>query len=165
DDSVDEEALFAELEKDDDHLLAEMRERRMDELRKEFQRAQEAAVTQFGTYENITSEKEVLSITTSTDRCIVHFFHKDFRRCQIMDKHLGALSRKHPNARFCKIDVAICPFLVERLQIKVLPCVIPFVKGVSVERIIGFEELGETDAFQTAVLERRLAEASEGISM
>ena len=44
---------------------------------------------QHGTYETILTEKEILKITTSADKAIVHFYHKEFRRCQIMDKHLG----------------------------------------------------------------------------
>ncbi|KAJ3207029.1 hypothetical protein HDU82_004121 [Entophlyctis luteolus] len=95
---IDEDALFEELEKDDDDLLSDMRERRMQELRAEFvylpcfermMKQQEMAANQHGTYENILSEKEVLKITTSTDKCVVHFYHKEFRRCQIMDRHLG----------------------------------------------------------------------------
>ncbi|KAJ3012202.1 UNVERIFIED_CONTAM: hypothetical protein HDU68_001332 [Siphonaria sp. JEL0065] len=156
---IDEDALFAELEKDDDHLLSELRERRMDELRAEMMRAQEMASTHHGSYENILSEKEVLNITTTVDKVVVHFYHKEFRRCQIMDRHLGTMARKYPKTRFIKIDVEVCPFLVDRLQVKVLPCVIPFLNGVSNERLIGFEELGESDSFQTSLLERRLAEA------
>ncbi|KAJ3342769.1 hypothetical protein HDU83_005960 [Entophlyctis luteolus] len=158
---IDEDALFEELEKDDDDLLSDMRERRMQELRAEMMKQQEMAANQHGTYENILSEKEVLKITTSTDKCVVHFYHKEFRRCQIMDRHLGTLARKHFKTRFIKIDVELCPFLVEKLKIQVLPCVIPFIKGVSVDRLIGFEELGESDSFQTAVLERRLIELSK----
>ena len=41
-----------------------------------------------GLYTEITTEKEILKITTNTKLCVVHFFHKEFRRCQIMDKHL-----------------------------------------------------------------------------
>jgi hypothetical protein len=65
------------------------------------------------------------------------------------------------------------PFLVEKLGLKVLPCVICFVKGVSKDRhvqllavygfsfdfasrIVGFEELGNADSFSTATLELRL---------
>ena len=52
-------------------------------------KAQETANSSHGSYDNILSEKEVLSITTSVDKCIVHFYHKKFKRCQIMDRHLG----------------------------------------------------------------------------
>lgn len=44
-----------------------------------------------------------------------------------------------------------------KLKVQVLPCVIAFVDGVSVDRIIGFEGLGYTsDSFTTKDLEARL---------
>lgn len=74
------------------------------------------------------------------------------------------------------------PFLVEKLGIKVLPCVVCFVKGVTkdrqaqesvfvllhsdfvMSRIIGFEELGNVDSFSTATLELRLLHTGQGLS-
>ena len=41
-----------------------------------------------GTYKDITDEKEVMDITTKTKHCVIHFYHADFRRCMIVDKHL-----------------------------------------------------------------------------
>lgn len=34
------------------------------------------------------NEKELMLMTTSTQKMLIHFAHKDFKRCQIMDKHL-----------------------------------------------------------------------------
>ena len=49
------------------------------------------------------------------------------------------------------------PFLVTKLKVQVLPCVIAFVDGQGVDRIVGFEGLGYgTDKFTTSDLERRL---------
>jgi hypothetical protein len=39
---------------------------------------------------------------------------------------------------------------VEKLQVRVLPCVVMFVGGVAVDRIVGFEPLGATDDFPTS---------------
>ena len=36
----------------------------------------------------ILTEKEFLDLTTSEERCVVHFYHTDFRRCAIMHTHL-----------------------------------------------------------------------------
>ena len=36
----------------------------------------------------ITEERKFLTMTTSEETCIIHFFHEDFRRCAIMDNHL-----------------------------------------------------------------------------
>lgn len=41
-----------------------------------------------GTYKDLESDRHVLDVTTSIKHCIIHFYHTDFRRCQIMDKHL-----------------------------------------------------------------------------
>jgi thioredoxin-like negative regulator of GroEL len=58
-----------------------------------------------------------------------HFFHKDFRRCKIMDGHLQTLADKYTDTRFVKINVDNAPFLVEKLQVRVLPCVMGWVDG------------------------------------
>ena len=118
---------------------------------------QEMKQREHGTYTEIPTEKEVLKITTSTKRCVVHFYHKEFRRCLIMDKHLKELAHRHFKTKFIKIEVDNAAFLVERLQVQVLPCVIAFIDGISVDRIVGFEELGNSDNFDTKLLERRLA--------
>jgi len=65
------------------------------------------------------------------------------------------LAKKHIKTKFVKIKVENAPFLVEKLQVKMLPCVIAFADGVAVDRLIGFEELGNTDNFQTSMLELR----------
>ncbi|KNE71466.1 hypothetical protein AMAG_15694 [Allomyces macrogynus ATCC 38327] len=152
-DSDDE--LFDDLERDDDDL-AGFREQRIEQLKAELERARAMRENAHGTYAEIKDEKEVLKITTSTNKCVVHFFHKEFRRCAIMDKHLEALAAKHFRTRFIKVNVENAPFLVDRLKVKVLPCVVLFVDGISKDRVIGFEELGNTDAFRTPVLEARL---------
>lgn len=48
------------------------------------------------------------------------------------------------------------PFLVSKLGIQVLPCIMAFASGVCKERLIGFEEFGNADTFSTAALEWRL---------
>jgi hypothetical protein len=58
------------------------------------------------------------------------------------------------------MNVENAPFLVTKLKIQVLPCVIAFVDGVGVDRIVGFEGLGHTpDTFTTKDLEARLLQS------
>jgi hypothetical protein len=67
------------------------------------------------------------------------------------------LAKKHFDTRFLKINVDNAPFLVTKLKVQVLPCVLCFVNGVSVDRIIGFEGVGyNPDSFTTKELEGRL---------
>ena len=73
---------------------------------------------------------------------------------------MQALAPKHLDTRFLRINVEHAPFLVTKLKIQVLPCVLAFVDGVSRERIIGFEGLGyNEDTFTTKDLEARLLKA------
>jgi hypothetical protein len=59
-----------------------------------------------------------------------------------------------------RINVDNAPFLVTKLKIQVLPCVIAFIDGVGVDRVIGFEGLGRIpDTFTTRDLEARLIRA------
>jgi len=73
------------------------------------------------------------------------------------DRDKKKLATKHTDTRFLKIDVDNAPFLVVKLKIQVLPCVISFIKGQIVDRIIGFEGLGyKPDSFTAKELETRL---------
>jgi thioredoxin-like negative regulator of GroEL len=71
-----------------------------------------------------------------------------------------SLAPAHYEARILKINVENCPFLVTKLKVQVLPCVIAFIDGIGVDRIIGFEGLGRNpDNFTTRDLEARLISA------
>jgi len=160
----DEDALLSALEnetEDDASLLASHRERRLQQLHSEFSRAKQLRENSgHGTYTTIREEKQILDITTSTKLCVVHFLKPDFARCRTMDARLEALAPVHYEARFLRMDVQDAPFLVARLKVQVLPCVICFVDGVGVDRIIGFEGLGKSEEdFTVRELEARLLRA------
>ena len=46
----------------------------------------------FGQLETVETEKQVMDITTSCSKVVVHFAHRDFKRCRIMDGHLTVIS-------------------------------------------------------------------------
>ncbi|KAF2115050.1 thioredoxin-like protein [Lophiotrema nucula] len=159
DDDSDEDALIAALEDDSD--LDAFREQRLQQLHAEYDKARQLRASGHGSYVEVKDEKALLDITTSTKLCVVHFFKSDFNRCRIMDTHLESLAPAHYEARLLRINVDNCPFLVTRLKVQVLPCVIAFIDGVGVDRIIGFEGLGRTpDNFTTRDLEARLIRAN-----
>ena len=97
-------------------------------------------------------------------KCVIHFYHSKFKRCEIMDKHLAVSWNKSPalasyltdlqklapkyfNTRFLRVFVENIPWLVEKLSIKVLPCVICFVDGVTKDRYVVFAKLDECQIF------------------
>jgi thiol-disulfide isomerase/thioredoxin len=110
-------------------------------------------------------EKEFLPEVTTTQLVVAHFYHQEFERCRIMDKHLSALSKKYFDTKFIKISATDAPFFVTKLQVKVLPCLIFFKNGVAFDRLVGFEDLGGKDDYPTAKLERILLDAGAVVSV
>ncbi|KAL8724894.1 MAG: hypothetical protein Q9181_006637 [Wetmoreana brouardii] len=155
-DDLNEDELLESLE--DDPALDSFREQRMQQLHEEFTRAKHLRNQEHGQHAEIKDEKQLMDIVnTGAELCVVHFFKPDFHRCGTMDGHLEKLAPLHFDTRFLRINVENAPFLVTKLKVKVLPCLIAFKKGVSVDRIIGFEGLGYSeDTFSTKDLERRL---------
>ncbi|KAM0755595.1 thioredoxin-like protein [Meredithblackwellia eburnea MCA 4105] len=151
----DEDDLLEELERDlDDQFdLGGFRERRMEEMRAQMEKAKAMKVSNYGKYTEMKIEKDVIESTARAKRSVLHFFHRDFRRCKIMDQHLEKLAAKHHDTLFLRAEVSNVPFLVDKIQVRVLPCVVGFVEGVSKMKIIGFEELEGGDHFNTASLE------------
>ena len=172
----DDDALFAALENEDD---SSYRANRIEQLNAEYASAKTGAsrdpssfatsssgggptiVNNDGFYPTLTSDQAVLDFTTNTNRCVVHFAHPDFARCGVMDEQMRTLAERHYEVRFARVDVRHTPFIVEKLSIRVLPCVIGFKDGIGVERVLGFEGLGSggrdgTDGFSIVILEKRL---------
>ncbi|KAH9951657.1 GTPase inhibitor [Amylocystis lapponica] len=154
---LDDDELFAQLEAEiEDSSNESIREQGLERLKREMERVKGMKADGHGQYGEIVDEQEVIRISAREPRCVIHFYHSDFRRCQIMDRHLATLAPKYFGTRFLRVFVENVPWLVEKLGIKVLPCVVCFLDGVSKDRIIGFEDLGNNDKFETATLEWRL---------
>lgn len=161
DSDLEEDELLDALDNDEsDPTLNAYRANRIQQLSSELSRAKTLRTdASHGTYTSISTEKELMEIVTAAKHAVVHFFHPDFARCSVMDRHLEILAPLHWEVRFLRIDVSNAPFLCTKLGIKILPCVLGFVNGVSVERIVGFEGLGrEGDTFPTEDLEARLVD-------
>ena len=158
-DDLDEDDLLESFE--NDPTLNSLREQRLQQLHQEISRAKMMRNQDYGTYREIKDEKTLMDIVNiDADLCVVHFFKPDFNRCSIMDGHLEQLAPAHFDTRFLRINVENAPFLVTKLKVQVLPCVIAFKKSISVDRIIGFEGLRyNEDTFSTKDLEARLLKA------
>ncbi|KAK4486013.1 hypothetical protein RD792_008675 [Penstemon davidsonii] len=136
----------------DDPELEKLHADRIAALKKEAEKRQKLKMQGHGEYREIT-EADFLGEVTGSEKVICHFYHREFYRCKIMDKHLKTLSSRHLDAKFVKLDAENAPFFVTKLGIKTLPCVILFRKGVASDRLVGFQDLGGKDDFSTRTLE------------
>lgn len=130
-----------------------LRQKRLSELKKEFAERKNMFP---GQYEEIV-EQEFLNVVTKTKYVVCHFFHRDFERCKIVDKHLAIIAQNHPETKFIRINVEKAPFFVSKLVIRMLPTIVFFIDGIAVDRMVGFEDVGGVDDFKTEALERRIA--------
>jgi hypothetical protein len=158
----DPDDLLNELENEDDTAY---RVQRLQQLQSAAKAA--ATSTKLDTaYITLPDDDSTLRFTTEHERAVVHFFHPDFARCATMDAHIREIAGKHSelgvDVAFGRADVQKCPFLVEKLGIRVLPCLLGFVKGVIKGRVTGFEgvnwEGSEEGSVVTAAVEEKLVE-------
>ncbi|PKI72175.1 hypothetical protein CRG98_007444 [Punica granatum] len=139
----------------DDPELEKLHADRIAALKKEAEKRQELKKHGHGEYREIT-EGDFLGEVTQSEKVICHFYHREFYRCKIMDKHLKSLTPRHLNTKFIKLDAENAPFFVTKLGIKTLPCVVLFRNGIAVDRLVGFQDLGGKDDFATKTLENLL---------
>lgn len=151
--SANEEVDLDELM--DDPELEKLHADRIAALKKEAEKREALTRRGHGEYREVT-EGEFLGEVTGSEKVICHFYHKEFYRCKIVDKHLKSLVPRHVDTKFIKLDAENAPFFVTKLAVKTLPCVILFRKGIAVDRVIGFQDLGGKDDFTTKMLENLL---------
>lgn len=90
---------------------------------------------------------------------VVHFYRDSTERCKIVDKHLQILSKKHIEAKFCKVNAEKSPFLTQRLRIKVIPTIALIKDNKTKDYVVGFDDLGGRDDFSTEMMEWRIAQS------
>ncbi|GFU41923.1 thioredoxin domain-containing protein 9 [Nephila pilipes] len=158
-----EDQIDAEIEKLDrmeDEELQELERKRAAALKKQVKKKQELAEKGHGVYSEITCEKDFFDVTKKSVNVVCHFYRSSTMRCSIVDKHLQALAPKHIETKFCKINAEKSFFLVQRLNVRVLPTIVLIKDGKTVDYIIGFDDLGGVDDFSTEMMEWRIARAS-----
>lgn len=81
-------------------------------------------MTLFATNSEIV-EDEFLTEVTNSKLVVVHFYHRDFERCKIMDKHLRILCKQFIGTKFVHIDAEKSHFFVGKLAVRHALCPTP----------------------------------------
>jgi len=140
---------------DDDDLEA-LRARRRQQMKEQFDKKLKYQGLGHGSYDEI-EEEAFLKTVTASDRAVVHFYHKNFEKCKIMDMHLSKCAKKFMGTRFVKLDSEKAPFFVEKLRVRTLPCLVVFNDGIAKGRQVGFDGL-PGEEFETVQLAWRIKE-------
>lgn len=155
----DAEVDFEDDEFDDDPLLKSIQERRIEQMKAQQAKERINFAQGHGEYREIV-EEEFLKEVCGSVNVVVHFYHPEFFRCKIMDKHLRILANKHRGTKFVYLNAEKAPFFVDKLHIQILPAVFCFKDGIKGDMLFGFEQLGAKDDFRTEVLEHWLGLAA-----
>jgi len=152
---LDEE--LKQLSQLDENDLEGIRRRRIEEMKARAGKEQQWRSLGHLEYTELRDEKEWFESSRENERMVCHFYRGVTWRCQIVDRHLEQLAKKHIETKFCKINAENCPFLAEKLSIVLLPTLIFTVDNFVADRVEGFDELGGRDDFTTEQLEQRIA--------
>lgn len=154
DEDVSLEEILEDLE-DNSEFMERYREQRLQQIASDMKKIKRNVETgQYGQLTTIKDESELMRLTTSTEQVVIHFYLDSFQKCATMDSKIKIIAERHLLTRFLRISVEDCPFLVSKLQIKVLPFVVAYKHGTERDRIVGFSRLGnQPDDFDIQVLE------------
>jgi len=147
------------LERLDVDDFEKLREKRLKEMKQIQHQKQAWIASGHGEYSEIPDEKEFFEVSKKSKNIVCLFYKDDSPRCKIADMHLKILAKKHVEARFCKLNVERCPFLTERLRIKIIPTIALISDSKTKDYIVGFTDLGNCDDFSTEMLEWRIAQS------
>lgn len=146
DNSLD--GLIEELENDDDdEFLSKYRDQRIEKL-SEYIKEVKSNINSgmYGGVITFSEEDKLMKETAESDRIVLHFYLDSFSKCRVMDSKLQILAEKHLHTKFVRISVEDAPFLVHKLDIKVLPLLISYKSGTEVGRLVGFTKLGNGES-------------------
>ena len=146
---------------DDSLELEAIREQRIHEMREAQSKEAEQKSLGHGQYRTICQDEFLKECAGSSEFVAIHFFHKEFERCKVMDYHLEIVATQHISCKFLRIDAEKAPFFVSKLQVKTLPSLFIFQEGKVLDKLTGFSGLAldqtEPDKWHTGRLQQWIA--------
>lgn len=151
---LDEQIKYYDTLNEDD--VEEIRRKRLEEMKESSAKFKTFISQGHGKYDDLLSERDFFEAAKKSKNFVCHFYRPSTWRCQIVDRHLDILARKHIGTRFVKLNVEKSPYLAEKMRIMMLPTIMLINDGKTDHSIIGFDEMGGTDDFETDDLEQVL---------
>lgn len=152
------DSAIDQLDNLDTNDLEAIKQNRMKELKEKQAQKQDWLSNGHGQYEELKEEKMFFDVIKKSKNVVIHFYTNTNERSRIVDMHLKKLAPKHIETLFTTLNAEKCPFLAEKLKIKVIPSIVCIKDGIMIDKIVGFTTLGNRDDFTTEDMEWRLAQ-------
>jgi|TARA_B100000780_G_scaffold245134_1_gene189044 hypothetical protein len=141
---------------DDDTALAEIRKKRIAQLKKKAVAQQTLVAEGRIEYRQIKEDEFLNEVKSGKVLCL--FYKDEFETCKRIDSHMRFLSPLHHECKFIKIDAEKAPFFVSKLNVRVLPTIVFFAEGITNPAmcLMGFEGVENGELCSTRDLEEAL---------
>jgi thiol-disulfide isomerase/thioredoxin len=151
--AVDEELNRYDYLLQDDQALDALRAKRLQEMKHAAQQQQAYLAAGHGSYKELAASQQdgrdmcqsFFEATKASENLVVHFYRPTTAYCDVFHKLLDQLAKNHLETMFLRINVQdnetkAVSFLVERLNVRVMPTLVLIQKREMVHQIRGFDE-------------------------
>ena len=136
--------------------LEKLRQARIKGMRETQKKREEGRRNGHGVLKDIADQKQFFAEVKESEFCVAHFYRSTTRYCAIIDMHMSKLAPAHMETKFLRINAEESQYLVEQLEVVLMPTVLMIRDAKVVDRIEGFNQLGGTEHFSTATFEKRI---------
>lgn len=151
-----EKAVDAEIEKMENYGeedFARIRKQRIEEMKLKALEKETWRRNDHGVLTAISDQKEFFEAVKKSKRVVCLFFRDSNKWCEVLSNHMQLLAEKHMEAKFLKVNAENSQFLVERLNVWMLPTIVCCKDGKVHRQFNGLDEIDPTGKFETASLE------------
>jgi len=151
-----EKALDDEIERIDnmgEDDFARIRKQRLEDMKAKALEKEQWRRNDHGTLSMITDQKDFFDAVKKSKRVVVLFYRDGNKWCDVLSNHMQVLAEKHMEAKFCKVNAENSPFLVERLNIWMMPTIVCCKENKVHLQFNGLDEIDPSGKFETASLE------------
>lgn len=126
-----------------------LRQRRLEKMKKAEQQKNLYKQLGHGEYTELANQQEFFEAAKHSPRVICHFYRPTTKYCEVVDAHMSRLAGRHLETRFCKLNAEKSPYLVEKLNVYMMPTLVCIKNQETTHHIKGLDEFGGTDEFSS----------------
>jgi len=146
------------INKMDDDELEELRAKRIEDLRQKQMQRSKWLAHHHGSIQEIKDQKEFFQNVKSSKHVICLFYTKTGKFTKPLQEHLTLIARKHLECKFVQIEAEYAPFLIERLNIWMMPTLVLAKDNKVQTQLRGLDWVAPDGKIDTLKLEEKLFE-------
>jgi len=127
-------------------------------MKKRMEQKQKWLQNEHGKIHELKDEKDFFQAVKSTNNVVCLFYSKTSKWCNLLAEHLAKLAQKHLECKFLQINSENVPYLIENLNIWMMPTLV-LAKNNKVDRqLIGLDWCAPDGKMDTVKIEKKLFE-------